>query len=399
MLPDASPPTKRLQRVAQVVDAAVVDRSHVRQRGCGIVEARGRDEQGQCGHGFLESDPASCRCFLRPRCAEPATPTSLLRTLAARRVPGGDCVATGRANGIGSEERQMKVLVLGTGVIGVTAAYELAGAGHEVIVIDRQDGPGLETSFANAGEVSPGYSAPWAGPGVPLKAIKWLPMHHRPLVIRPALDCSADPLGAGDAAQLHDSALRDQQGRMVRLAEYSRDCLRDLRAQTGIGYDERMQGTLQLFRTQKQFDGSAVDIAVLERYGVDLRAARPRRLHPPRAGARACARQVRRRPAPARRRDRRLLQVHAHAGHAGRAARRRVSLRTSIDAVAPRRRPPDRRRDAARARSAPTPTWSRSAATRRCCSSRSASTSRSIRSRATRSRCRSPMPPARPNRP
>ena len=61
----------------------------------------------------------------------------------------------------------MKVLVLGGGVIGVTSAYYLAKAGHEVTVVDRQAEAGLETSFANAGEVSPGYASPWAGPGVP----------------------------------------------------------------------------------------------------------------------------------------------------------------------------------------------------------------------------------------
>ncbi|HEY2561925.1 MAG TPA: D-amino acid dehydrogenase [Caldimonas sp.] len=161
----------------------------------------------------------------------------------------------------------MKVLVLGAGVVGVTIAYELAGAGHEVVVVDRRDGPGLETSFANAGEVSPGYSAPWAGPGVPLKAIKWLAMHHRPLVIR-HLDpvmvrwCLAMLCNCTAARYAINKA------RMVRLAEYSRDCLRALRAATGIAYDERMQGTLQLFRTQKQFDGSAGDIAVLRRSGV-----------------------------------------------------------------------------------------------------------------------------------
>src|SRR4051795_4159643 len=82
----------------------------------------------------------------------------------------------------------MKVAVLGSGVIGVSIAYELACVGHEVTVLDRQLAAGLETSYANAGEVSPGYSAPWAGPGVPLKAIKWLLMTHRPLVIRPHLD-------------------------------------------------------------------------------------------------------------------------------------------------------------------------------------------------------------------
>ena len=162
----------------------------------------------------------------------------------------------------------MKVLVLGGGVIGATAAYELAGDGHEVTLIERQSGVALETSFANAGEVSPGYSAPWAGPGVPLKAVKWLLMHHRPLVIRPHFDWH---LVSWVLAMLRNcTAARYEQNksRMVRLAEYSRDCMVALRAATGIQYDERTQGTLQLFRTQQQFDGTASDTAILDRYGV-----------------------------------------------------------------------------------------------------------------------------------
>ena len=162
----------------------------------------------------------------------------------------------------------MKVLVLGAGVIGVTAAYELAGAGHEVTVVDRQPAPALETSYANAGEVSPGYSAPWAGPGVPLKAIKWLAMHHRPLVIRPHVDMAFVAWVLAMLRNCTAARYAINKSRMVRLAEYSRDCLRALRASTGIAYDERMQGTLQLFRTQKQFDGSASDIAVLRESGV-----------------------------------------------------------------------------------------------------------------------------------
>ena len=162
----------------------------------------------------------------------------------------------------------MKVLVLGAGVIGVSAAYELAGAGHEVTVVDRQSAPALETSFANAGEVSPGYSAPWAGPGVPLKAIKWLAMHHRPLVIRPTFDLAFIRWSLATLRNCTAARYEINKSRMVRLAEYSRDCLKALRAATGISYDERMQGTLQLFRTQKQFDGSASDIAVLKESGV-----------------------------------------------------------------------------------------------------------------------------------
>ena len=162
----------------------------------------------------------------------------------------------------------MNVLVLGAGVIGVTAAYELAGAGHAVTVVDRQPAPALETSFANAGEVSPGYSAPWAGPGVPLKAIKWLAMHHRPLVIRPHIDAAFVSWVIAMLRNCTAARYEINKTRMVRLAEYSRDCLRALRAATGIAYDERTQGTLQLFRTQKQFDGSASDIAVLRESGV-----------------------------------------------------------------------------------------------------------------------------------
>jgi D-amino-acid dehydrogenase len=162
----------------------------------------------------------------------------------------------------------MKITILGSGVIGTTAAYYLAEAGHEVTVLDRQKGPGLETSFANAGEVSPGYSAPWAGPGVPVKAIKWLLMHHSPLVIKPMLDMAMWRWGAAMLRNCTQARYRINKARMVRLAEYSRDCFRQLRADTGIRYDEREQGTLQLFRTQKQLDGTAKDIEILQQHGV-----------------------------------------------------------------------------------------------------------------------------------
>ena len=162
----------------------------------------------------------------------------------------------------------MRIAILGSGVIGTTAAYYLARDGHEVTVLDRQAGPALETSFANAGEVSPGYSAPWAGPGVPLKAITWLLMHHSPLVIKPMLDPAMWRWGLSMLRNCTAARYSVNKARMVRLAEYSRDCMVRLRADTGIAYDERMQGTLQLFRTQKQLDGTAKDIAILRQHGV-----------------------------------------------------------------------------------------------------------------------------------
>jgi len=162
----------------------------------------------------------------------------------------------------------VKVLVLGSGVIGTSVAYYLARDGHEVQVLDRQDGPALETSFANAGEVSPGYSSPWAGPGVPLKAIKWMLMAHSPLVIWPLLDPAMWRWGAAMLANCTERAYAINKSRMVPIAEYSRDCLKVLRAETGIAYDDRAMGTLQLFRTQAQLDGSAKDIQILKDYKV-----------------------------------------------------------------------------------------------------------------------------------
>ncbi|MFC5301168.1 D-amino acid dehydrogenase [Azospira restricta] len=162
----------------------------------------------------------------------------------------------------------MHVLILGSGVIGTTMAYYLARAGHQVTVIDRQPGPALETSYANAGEVSPGYSAPWAGPGVPVKAIKWMLMQHSPLVIKPMLDPAMWRWGFSMLRNCTEHRYKLNKSRMVRLAEYSRDCLRELRADTGIAYDERTRGTLQLFRTQKQLDGVGKDTEILREYGV-----------------------------------------------------------------------------------------------------------------------------------
>jgi len=162
----------------------------------------------------------------------------------------------------------MKVIVMGAGVIGVTTAYYLAKSGCEVSVIDRQPGAGLETSFANAGEISPGYASPWAGPGVPLKAVQWILDRHGPLVLRPQFDPA---MWRWILQMLRNCTSRRyavNKSRMVPIAEYSRDCLRELRAETGIAYDHRSQGTLQLFRKQSQLDHIGGDVEILKQYGV-----------------------------------------------------------------------------------------------------------------------------------
>jgi len=162
----------------------------------------------------------------------------------------------------------MRIVILGAGVIGVTSAWYLAQAGHDVTVIDRQPAPARETSFANAGEVSPGYSAPWAAPGIPLKALKWMFMKHAPLIIQPRPDLTKLSWMARMLMNCTTEAYGVNKARMVRLAEYSRDCLAELRDETGIAYDERMQGTLQLFRTEAQVAAAEKDIKVLKEGGV-----------------------------------------------------------------------------------------------------------------------------------
>ncbi|MFT8722069.1 MAG: D-amino acid dehydrogenase [Acetobacter malorum] len=157
----------------------------------------------------------------------------------------------------------MKVIILGAGVIGVTSAWYLNSLGHEVTVVDRQAEPGLETSFANAGQVSPGYSTPWAAPGLPIKAMSWMMQRHSPLVIRKRIDFAMFRWIEQLLKNCNTHAYDINKGRMLRVAEYSRDCLDALREETGLTYDDRQRGLIQLFRTEKQIDKAHHDMKLL----------------------------------------------------------------------------------------------------------------------------------------
>ncbi|TYL48673.1 D-amino acid dehydrogenase [Marinomonas sp. IMCC 4694] len=169
----------------------------------------------------------------------------------------------------------MRVCVLGAGVVGLTSAYYLAKKGFDVTVMDRQDGVALETSFANAGQISPGYSAPWAAPGIPFKAVKWLMQKHAPLKI------SADPELKKLAwmskmlANCTEKAYDVNKSRMVALAEYSRDQFIAMRKEIGIQYDDGQGGLTQLFRKDEQVEASEKDIKVLKALGVPHQVLSP----------------------------------------------------------------------------------------------------------------------------
>jgi D-amino-acid dehydrogenase len=162
----------------------------------------------------------------------------------------------------------MHVCVLGAGVVGLTSAYYLAKKGCQVTVIDRQSDVALETSFANAGQISPGYSAPWAGPGIPLKAVKWLMQKHAPLKISTELEYKKLSWVLKMLGQCTSNAYSVNKRKMMALAEYSRDQFIDLRKNIGIQYQDGQGGTLQLFRKEDQVEAAEKDLKVLKALGV-----------------------------------------------------------------------------------------------------------------------------------
>jgi D-amino-acid dehydrogenase len=162
----------------------------------------------------------------------------------------------------------MRILVIGGGVVGVTSAYQLNRDGHEVVVIDRQPGPGLETSFANAGQVSWSYASPWATPSVPGNALKWMLQQHSPLVLRPKLDPAMWSWLLAMLGNCRASRYLANKERMLRLARYSYGRLQQVRAETGIEYDQQSRGLLQLFREPRALDRAAAEMTALQRAGV-----------------------------------------------------------------------------------------------------------------------------------
>lgn len=161
----------------------------------------------------------------------------------------------------------MKVVILGSGVVGLTSAWYLSQAGCQVTVIDRQPRAAEETSFANAGQISYGYSSPWAAPGVPLKAMKWLLEEHAPLKIKPSLNPELLHWASQMLKNCQLDRYRINKARMLAIANRSRECLAQLNQQYDLNYQGRTQGTLQIFRNHKQLEAVKKDIALLEESG------------------------------------------------------------------------------------------------------------------------------------
>jgi D-amino-acid dehydrogenase len=161
----------------------------------------------------------------------------------------------------------VKIVVLGAGVIGVTSAWYLAEAGHEVTVLERRAAPGLETSFANGGQISAGHAEPWAKPAVLPKIVRWLGREDAPLLFRPRLDWAQWRWGLGFLRECIPGRFERNARTLAGLAGYSRECLIALRAETGIRYDELSRGILQFATREADFETLVGQAEAMREFG------------------------------------------------------------------------------------------------------------------------------------
>jgi D-amino-acid dehydrogenase len=169
----------------------------------------------------------------------------------------------------------MKVVVLGAGVVGTASAWYLAKAGHQVTVLDRQPDAGMETSFANGGQISASHVEPWANPGAPRKILKWLMREDAPLLFRLRADLAQWEWGLRFLVECLPDRTRNNTAQILALATYGRDQLRALRAETGIEYDHLQRGILHLYTDPREFDAAVAATALMREYGCERQIMSP----------------------------------------------------------------------------------------------------------------------------
>ena len=170
----------------------------------------------------------------------------------------------------------MKVIVLGGGIIGTTTAYYLQRHGHAVTLVARQPGAAMETSFANGGIMSPSQAAPWGAPGVPLKILKWLGQEDAPLLLRPRVIPSILGWGVRFLRSCSEESYWASVKRNLRLALHSAAAFKEVRADTGIRYDEQTGGSLKVYSTAESLDGAARVTELQRAFGLDYKVLNPR---------------------------------------------------------------------------------------------------------------------------
>jgi len=163
----------------------------------------------------------------------------------------------------------MHILVLGAGVVGTTTAWYLQKQGHQVTVVDRQNQAGLETSYANGGQISVSHAEPWANPSAPLKVMKWLFQPDAPLLFRPRLDPAQWRWALSFLGQCTSARAAHNIRQMVNLGTYSRSQLQALRKEAGIEYNHLEKGILHFYTNPAEFDGAMEPTRIMQDLGCD----------------------------------------------------------------------------------------------------------------------------------
>lgn len=163
----------------------------------------------------------------------------------------------------------MHILVLGAGVVGITTAWYLQKQGHQVTVVDRQNQPGVETSYANGGQISVSHAEPWANPSAPLKVLKWLTKPDAPLLFRPTLDPNQWRWALSFLGQCTSARAAHNIRQMVNLGTYSRSQLQALRKEAGIEYNHLERGILHFYTNPAEFDGAKEPTRIMQDLGCD----------------------------------------------------------------------------------------------------------------------------------
>ncbi len=181
----------------------------------------------------------------------------------------------------------MRIAVLGAGVVGVTSAWYLAKAGHEVTVLERQSAAAMETSFANGGQISTSHAEPWANPGTPKQVLKWFGREDSPLLFRLRADPYQWAWGLAFMRECLPARTRANAAQIAAINRYSREQLRSLREETGIQYDQQTRGILRIYETRAALDEALAAAEVETAHGIELRSLSPEecvRLEPALAG-------------------------------------------------------------------------------------------------------------------
>ncbi len=169
----------------------------------------------------------------------------------------------------------MTTIVIGAGVVGLLTAFELYKDGHDVLIVERREGAGLETSFGNAGGLCPGFAGPWAAPGMPAKALKWMFASAAPLKIRPKLDPAQWRWLLAFTRACTPADFARNKRAMQTIAHYSAARLDAMRTETGLAFDHATGGVLQTFETPDEMAAGRISASVLEEFGVAHRLVEP----------------------------------------------------------------------------------------------------------------------------